>query len=259
MAKVVPDTRRVMSQEEVKYPYPGAADAEAYEWLNRCSDPERKVEALIAGLAPWKGKTFLDVGAGSGYHSVWFAEKAAHVIAVEPDPRLRRQMFSRLAQASAGRISVVSGSAEDLPLRDASIDIAYARFAYFFGTPDCLPGLAEVTRVLKSDGHLFVIDVIPEYGECGRMARREYPRTFHAKYHENQVDFYRAHGFDVHRVETVFRAPNREVLAKVFRMDFPRAWEELVRGVRSLELTYGIAVFHRAMAKKIPGAGGGGH
>jgi ubiquinone/menaquinone biosynthesis C-methylase UbiE len=238
--------------EELKYPYPGATHAAAYEWLNRCTDPERKVEAVIAGIRPWRGRTVLDIGAGSGFHSVWFAQQAAHVIAIEPDPRLRRQMFSRLADAPSGKVSVLAASAEKMPLPDECTDLAYARFAYFFGTSDCLPGLTEIMRVLKPGGDFFIIDVIPEGGEWGRLAAKAYPSVFRPNYHANQHAFYREHGFRCHRVETVFRAPNRSVLRSVFKMDFPHVWEELLRQVSTLALTYHIAVFHRHKRTRRP-------
>jgi hypothetical protein len=72
---------------------------------------------------------------------------------------------------------------------------------------------------------------------------KAYPQVFHPQYHADQTEFYLSHGFSVHRVETVFRAPNRAVLEQVFRMDYPHAWRELLQGVHSLELSYGIAVF----------------
>jgi ubiquinone/menaquinone biosynthesis C-methylase UbiE len=232
------------TMDEVTYPYPGANDAEAYESLNRCTDPERRAEAFIASIAPWKGKAVLDVGAGSGFHSAWFAQEAGHVIALEPDPRLRRQMFARLAGLADRKISVLAAGAESIPLPDSYVDMGYARFAYFFGTPDCLRGLGEMRRVLRPGGRFFVVDVIPEWGDGGRIAMKAYPTVFHPKYHADQTEFYLAQGFSMHRVETVFRAPDKEVMAAVFRMDFPHAWEELLQEAGSLELSYGIAVFH---------------
>ena len=230
--------------DDVKYPYPGAFNAEAYEWLNRCTDPERKVETLIAAIAPWAEKAVLDIGAGSGFHAVWFAQEAQQVIAVEPDPRLRQQMFARLAQMDNIKISVLADSAENILLSDEVVDMAYARFAYFFGTPDCLPGLAQVMRILKPGGNFFVIDVIPDWGEWGQITTKAYPDIFHPRYHEDQMQFYQAHGFSVHQIETVFCAPNKMVLETVFKMDFPHAWEELLSEITCLELRYKLAVFH---------------
>jgi len=237
--------QRRTSVNEVTYPYPGAAHAAAYELLNQCTDPEHKVERVINGIAPWQGKIIVDIGAGSGFHSVRLAEEGAHVIGIEPDPRLRQQMFDRLKGFPDRKISLLAAGAENIPLCSDYADMAYARFAYFFGTSACLSGLAEVMRVLKPGGNFFIVDVIPEWGTWGTVARKAYPSVFHPNYHADQSRFYASHGFATHRVETVFRAPDRETMKTVFQMDFPKAWEELLQDVRSLELSYGIAVFHQ--------------
>ncbi|MEM7029778.1 MAG: class I SAM-dependent methyltransferase [Chloroflexota bacterium] len=229
---------------DVTYPYPGAVHEDAYEWLNRCTDPARKVERLIATIAPWKGKTVLDIGAGSGFHSVWFAKEARHVIALEPDNRLRHQIFKRLSQRAQEKFSVIAASAENILLPNQAIDIVYARFAYFFGTPDCLPGLREVMRVLKPNGHFFVIDVIPNESEWGAISTKAYPHIFRADYAENQMNFYETLGFSRYEVDTAFVAPNRDVLKQVFMMDFPHIWETLLQEVQALRLSYKIAIFH---------------
>lgn len=50
--------------------------------------------------------------------------------------------MDRLASLGLDRASAIRGSAEDIPLPDHSVDIAHARFAYFFG-PGSKPGLAD--------------------------------------------------------------------------------------------------------------------
>ena len=49
-------------------------------------------------------------------------------------------------------ISVLAAPAGHVPLADASVEIVHARFACFFGTEDCLPGLREAQRVLVPGG-----------------------------------------------------------------------------------------------------------
>ena len=233
-----------MPMTEPIYRYTGADHPQAYEYLNVCTDPDQLVEKLMWNIAPWAGRVLLDLGAGSGFHVPRFSEKADRVIAVEPDPKLRQQMLMRFKQDSSGRVSVIAGSAESIPLRDNSIDVAQARYAYFFGTDDCLPGISEVRRVMKPGSHFFIVDVIPGYGKWGELAREAYPKVFPHDYHQKHSSFFTRNGFTTHELEAVFRAPSKEIMRKVFEMDFPHKAEAFMEKFDTLELGYGIAVYH---------------
>ena len=76
--------------------YSGANNPVTYELWNECADPDYKVESLMWGMAPIDGKLLLDVGAGSGFQAVRYAEKAFRVFALEPDPKMLRQIYLRL-------------------------------------------------------------------------------------------------------------------------------------------------------------------
>ena len=160
------------------YSYPGSTDPSAYERLNECTDPDGKIEQLMWGLAPISGKVVLDIGAGSGFHALRYATEAAHMLAVEPDPRMLDRMWVRIQRHGATNVSALGASADALPLSEGLVDVAHARFAYFFGTSDCLPGMREIQRVLKPGGHFFIIDADPDHGDFGGLARRAYPATF---------------------------------------------------------------------------------
>ena len=66
------------------------------------------------------------------------------------------------------------GTAQALPLPDASVDVVHARWAYFFG-PGCEPGLAELARVVRRGGTAFVIDNDATRSTFGGWFRRGYP------------------------------------------------------------------------------------
>ncbi|MHB1355730.1 MAG: class I SAM-dependent methyltransferase [Anaerolineae bacterium] len=226
------------------YHYPGADDPAAYEQLNLASDPDQHLERTMFALAPLKGARLLDIGAGSGYHAVRYAGDAAHVFALEPDPRMLSQLHSRLSISTCSNISVLAADAEHIPLPAASIDIALARFAYFFGTPACLPGLAEVRRALAPGGSLFVIDAEPARGQVGALARQVYPKLFHAGYRRDNETFFRDQGFAAYEVDTVLRLPSRAALSRVLRLDYPHLYNRLLAQVTGLELTYCLMVYH---------------
>ncbi|HEX6468623.1 MAG TPA: methyltransferase domain-containing protein, partial [Streptosporangiaceae bacterium] len=119
---------------------------EVYELENRAVDPDGVIEAAMAGIRPWDGATVLDVGCGTGFHLPRFARTAARVIGVEPHADLAAAARRRVARrAERAAVTVRTGTAQALPVPDASVDVAHARWAYFFG-PGCEPGLAELAR-----------------------------------------------------------------------------------------------------------------
>jgi SAM-dependent methyltransferase len=141
------------------------ARPDLYEVENEALDPDGLVLAAMRELAPWAGRTLVDLGSGSGYWLTGYAAEAAAVIGVEPDPAL-----VPLAAARDPRVRVLPGSAEHLPLGDASADVVHARFAYFWA-PHCAAGLAEVRRVLKPGGALVVVDNDHRAGEFAGLLR----------------------------------------------------------------------------------------
>jgi ubiquinone/menaquinone biosynthesis C-methylase UbiE len=141
------------------------ARPDLYELENEALDPDGLVLAAMRELAPWAGRTLVDLGCGSGYWLTGYAAEAAAVIGVEPDPAL-----VPLAAARDPRVRVLPGSAEHLPLGDASADVVHARFAYFWA-PHCAAGLAEVRRVLKPGGALVVVDNDHRAGEFAGLLR----------------------------------------------------------------------------------------
>ena len=91
-----------------------------YELENQAIDPDGLMLAAMRALAPWAGKTLVDLGCGSGYWLPGYAAEAGAVIGIEPDPALLP-----LAAARDRRARVLPGSAEHLPLGDASVGLGY--------------------------------------------------------------------------------------------------------------------------------------
>ncbi len=143
-----------------------------YELENRASDPDGVVDAAMARIADWSGRDVLDVGCGSGFHLPTFAETAHRVVGVEPHPPLVALAARRTRRLA--NVDVRAGTAQSLPLPDASVDVAHARWAYFFG-PGCEPGLRELVRVVRRGGTAFVVDNDGSRSTFGRWFRRGYP------------------------------------------------------------------------------------
>jgi ubiquinone/menaquinone biosynthesis C-methylase UbiE len=103
---------------------------------------------LLAGL---HGRV-LEVGAGNGLNFPHYPATITEVLAVEPEPYLRRQALAAASQAPAP-IRVADGTAEALPADDATFDGVVASLVLCTVTdPD--QALAEVRRVLRPGGRL---------------------------------------------------------------------------------------------------------
>ncbi len=143
-----------------------------YEVENLGADRAGVIAAAMSARADWADRTVLDIGCGTGFHLPWFADTAARVMGVEPHPPL--VAIARRRVRRRPNVSVLRGSAAHLPIADESIDVAHARWAYFFG-PGCEPGLAELDRVMRPGGTAFVIDNDPTTSTFGGWFRRGFP------------------------------------------------------------------------------------
>jgi SAM-dependent methyltransferase len=216
---------------------------DTYEIENEAVDPDGRIEAAMAAFAPWAGKVVLDLGAGTGFHIARFHAHAAHVIAVEPHGPSRVRAMARVGALGLERASVLTGSAEQILLAEATVDIVHARFAYFFA-PDCAPGLAEVARVIRPGGAAFIIDNDYEQGTFAAWLRRV---PFHARVDQAAVDaWWTAHGFGITRIASEWRFMRRADLEAVVRIEFPPdVAEEILREHAGTRVDYGYRLYHR--------------
>jgi SAM-dependent methyltransferase len=252
---------------------------DVYEIENRALDPDGHVLAAMRSLAPWDGRTVVDLGCGTGFWLARYAADAARVIGIEPDPVLRARAAARIRALSgleaapssasaarpgcapdshssgrrAGWVEVLPGSAEHLPLPDGCVDVVHARFAYFL-TPGILSaatpgapgdaGLAEVMRVLRAGGSLIVVDNDYRWGEFANLlaaaASMPPPRT------SNAIDaWWRERGATRHEVRSQWRFASRADLAAVLHIEVPatvaRGW--LARHPTATSLSYGYVLY----------------
>ncbi len=128
----------------------------------------------MRGIADWSGRDVLDLGCGSGFYLPGFAADARTVTGLEPHSGLISVAERRTRALS--NVTVLQGTAQDLPLPAASVDVVHARWAYFFG-PGCQPGLRELKRVVRRGGTAFVIDNDASRSTFGGWFRRGYPKV----------------------------------------------------------------------------------
>jgi ubiquinone/menaquinone biosynthesis C-methylase UbiE len=125
------------------------AGAVAYE-AARPGYPDQAVRILADGLGIARGTAVCDLAAGTGKLTRRLLKLGATVVAVEPVEAMREQARSRLPDAT-----VVDGTAESIPLPDASVDVVtVAQAFHWFDAP---AALTEIARVLRPGGGLALL------------------------------------------------------------------------------------------------------
>ena len=208
-------------------------DPAGYERTNHGTDPAGVVDAAMAEIRDLRGAVVLDIGCGTGFHLPRLAAAAGptgRVFGVEPHPPLLALARRRISHPVAGSavVQVLPGSAQRLPLPPSSVDVAQARWAYFFG-PGCEPGLAELTRVMRRGGTAFVVDVDASRSEFGRWFRRQLPGHDPGEV----ARFWARQGWHRRSLDIEWTQPDRDAFAAALGREF------------SAELTGQILAEHR--------------
>jgi SAM-dependent methyltransferase len=210
-----------------------------YELENRSADPDGVIEAAMRSVRDWNGSTVLDIGCGTGFHLPRFAVTAGKVIGVEPHHGLAAA--ARRRTVASGNVTVREGSAQRLPVADASVDVMHARWAYFFG-PGCEPGLAELDRVMRRGGAAFVVDNDARRSTFGGWFRRAYPA-----YDADLVErFWSSHGWRRTGLDMGWSFDRREDFEAVVRIEFePALADEIIASHPGLEVDYAVNLWTR--------------
>jgi SAM-dependent methyltransferase len=119
--------------------------AEDYDGLR----PQAPQEA-VGWLVPPGCEVAVDVGAGTGLFTRTLVDRAAQVIAVEPDARMRKVLMER----SPG-VRALEGRGESIPLADAAADAVFVSSAWHWMDHDRT--IPEIGRVLRDGGRLGLI------------------------------------------------------------------------------------------------------
>jgi SAM-dependent methyltransferase len=237
----------------VAAPLPGSVPSpniwqhtETYELENRSVDPDRHVEAAIRDVLRaggwrdgWAGRDVLDLGCGTGFHLPRWAADARSVHGVEPHPDLARLAARRTARLA--NVTVLTGTAQRIPLPPASVDVMQARWAYFFG-PGCEPGLRDLDRVMRRGGTAFVVDNDSSRSTFGAWFRRGYPDV-----HAAEVErFWSSYGWQRHGLDIVWRFATRAELEACVAIEFDdRVTAEVLAAHEGTEVDYAVNLWWR--------------
>ncbi len=210
-----------------------------YELENLAADPHGRVVAAMREIGDWSGRAFLDIGCGTGFHLPLWAQTAASVVGVEPHPPLVPLAKRRTKRLK--NVTVLKGAAEKLPVADASVDVAHARWAYFFG-PGSEPGLRELDRVVRRGGTAFVLDNDPTRSTFGQWFGRGFPEVDAAAVER----FWSMHGWERRTVDMGWSFASRADLEAVVRIELPpEVAEEALAAHAGTEVDYAVNLWWR--------------
>ncbi|MCL2287367.1 MAG: class I SAM-dependent methyltransferase [Firmicutes bacterium] len=132
------------SQDFVIYTTPEVM-TDSLEWIHGWNKNQ------LFDLVDLKGKTVLDIGAGTGRLTFAAAEKAAWVYASEPVGTMREFMRNKIKTESIKNVRILDGLVTEIPFPDNTFDVVMS--GHVVGD-DYDAEVAEMTRVCKNGGWL---------------------------------------------------------------------------------------------------------
>lgn len=111
--------------------------------------PASAINKILSGLVSPTQITAVDVGAGTGIGARLLADRGVRVLAIEPNEEMRR------AATPHEGVEFLAGTAEQMPLKNASVDLvtSFQAFHWF----DFDKSVQEFGRILKASGRLALI------------------------------------------------------------------------------------------------------
>lgn len=154
--------------------YDDAASAQM-EAMYMGHDVVAQRRAVVTALAVQPGEHVIDIGAGPGFLATEIAAETGptgRVLGVDISEDILARARSR---NTLDHVAYVHGSATDLPVEDASFDVAVSTQVAEYMT-DAAPYCAEVARILKPGGRALILTtdwdgVIWHSADPARMAR----------------------------------------------------------------------------------------
>jgi ubiquinone/menaquinone biosynthesis C-methylase UbiE len=111
----------------------------------RPSYPPEALDWLVAELRVGASSTVVDLAAGTGKLTRLLVGRYPRVVAVEPSAGMRAVLHERVPGAE-----ILEGTAEAIPLADASVDAVFVAEAFHWFDPHTAGG--ELRRIVRSGG-----------------------------------------------------------------------------------------------------------
>jgi SAM-dependent methyltransferase len=161
--------------------------------------PESAVGMLPDDL---EGLDTIELGCGTAYVSAWLARRGARPVGIDNSPK-QLETAARLQREHGITFPLYLGSAEEVPLPDASFDFAISEYgAVLWADPE--RWVAEAARLLRPGGRLHVLttDILvllaspedPEAPVEERLLRPLFGQTGRIQWDDEGVEFHLSHG-----------------------------------------------------------------
>jgi len=170
-------------------------------------------ETSLGFLGDVSGLDVVELGCGTAYVSAWLARRGARPVAVDVTPA-QLDTARRMQEEHALQFPLVEASAEDVPLADASFDLAVSEFGAVIWC-DPQRWIPEAHRLLKPGGRLWFMRgstlsmlCMPDEGSASPVLQRpqrtlgrlEWPGELAVEWHPPTGELFqllRRTGFDV--------------------------------------------------------------
>jgi SAM-dependent methyltransferase len=182
------------------------------------------------------GKTILDLGAGGGQSALPLARTAAQVIGVEPEAAMRALGAERAREQGVENVTLLAGTADAIPLPDATVDVVLAITAPLVET--------EALRVVRRPGLLLQVDVAPGCygGELASIIGHPTPEL-----EATSRQLVEAQGFTAVDVVTLQEYGSQEAILRTYGFIFgPRALAHL-RQTGQTTIRWTFRIHYRAV------------
>jgi SAM-dependent methyltransferase len=157
-------------------------------------------ESEVGILGDVAGLDVVDLGCGTGYFSAWCARRGARPVGVDVTPA-QLDTARRLQSETGIEFELIEASAEDVPLPDASFDLAFSEYGASIW---CDPGkwLPEAYRLLRPGGRLVFLCNSPLVILCALDEEEATSETLQRPQHglgriawsDGGVEFHLGHG-----------------------------------------------------------------
>lgn len=131
---------------------------------------ERVREKAIATAAVQAGGVAADIGAGTGFVTEGLLGRGLRIIAVDQSVAMLAEMRKKFVNEA--EIEYRQGTAEGLPIADATVDYAFANM-YLHHTERPAEAIQEIARILKPGGRLVLTDLDEHTFEFLRMEQHD--------------------------------------------------------------------------------------